>query len=286
MITLPRTLEYRNGARLRKTQTPVRALAMIIASSLIAHGQQLPRNLKNWQVEFSISGTIKGLDEEVTVDETGRLIASHRHDRSHVNAQAPAELMSKIKAWLPTAKPPKPEPPFPDMLEFSAVVTSGAHRYPLEPPDILRTLRSTFDSLFNQALLGTWRQSGWKLCSPEAQLTASDYDTPIDQLTFRKDGTFTVTWRGGGAHTGDLPHVFLPDYQGTYRSSPELAFLSLKFAHGTVNPRDFSGDGHFTINDDQLTLQNIWLGTRQVNKKPDVCELTFTREASAAAASQ
>ncbi len=286
MITLPRQSEYGNNGRRRKVLSRTHtALIIVVASSLMAHGQQLPHHLKKWQVEFAISGTNKGLDEKLTVDESGHLTVSHRLDGSHVNAEAPAEVMAKVKAWLATARRAKPEPPFPDKLEFSAVVTSGTHRYSLEPPEkFLPTLQSLFDSLFKRALLGSWRQSGWKLCTPVAQLTAADYDTPIDRLTFRKNGTFTVTWRGGGAHTGDLPHVFHPDYQGMYESSPEMEYLSFKFTEGIVNPRDFSGDGHFAINDDQLTLKNIWLGTHQVPKKPNICELTFTREVGGAAA--
>jgi hypothetical protein len=131
------------------------------------------------------------------------------------------------------------------------------------------------------ALLGRWRQTGWKLCTPAAQLTADYYDLPIEELSFRPDGAFTVTWRGGGAHTGDIFHVFIPDYQGRYDVVAAQAYLSLKFERGIVNPRDFAGKGHFTITATELTLQDIWRGTRQAPKKPNICELTFAREAEA-----
>jgi len=61
-------------------------------------------------------------------------------------------------------------------------------------------------------LLGTWRESAWKLCHPAAQLTAADYDMPLDNVTFQPDGTFTLTWRGGGARADGHPSI--TDYQG------------------------------------------------------------------------
>ena len=45
--------------------------------------------------------------------------------------------------------------------------------------------------------------------------------------------------------------------------------------------RHFAGNGHFTITATELTLQDIWLGTRQAPNKPHICELTFAREAEA-----
>lgn len=75
--------------------------------------------------------------------------------------------------------------------------------------------------------------------------------------------------------------MFIPDYQGRYDVVAAQAYLSLKFERGIVNPRDFAGKGHFTITATELTLQDIWLGTRQAPKKPNICELTFAREAEA-----
>lgn len=94
-------------------------------------------------------------------------------------------------------------------------------------------------------IVGSWRESGWKLCRPAAQLTAADMDAPIDDLTFRDDGTFSVTWRGGGAHTGDIPHVFIPDYSGHYTVEPVAGRITLRIDDGLFVPGDFSGDGTY-----------------------------------------
>lgn len=75
--------------------------------------------------------------------------------------------------------------------------------------------------------------------------------------------------------------MFIPDYQGRYEVVAAQGYLSLKFERGIVNPRHFAGNGHFTITATELTLQDIWLGTRQAPNKPNICELTFAREAEA-----
>jgi len=41
---------------------------------------------------------------------------------------------------------------------------------------------------------------------------------------------------------------------------------------------DFSGQGSFRITPNELTLRNVWLGTKQATRKPDICELTFARK--------
>jgi hypothetical protein len=127
------------------------------------------------------------------------------------------------------------------------------------------------------ALIGSWRQSGWKLCKPVAQLAPSDVDPPIDELVFRPDGTFSVTWRGGGAHTTDIPHVFIPDYSGHYSVESGTARIRMRIDNGLFVPRDFSGDGTYLIKGNELTLTGVWFGTKQAKQKPDICELTFTR---------
>src|SRR4029453_11190149 len=103
-------------------------------------------------------------------------------------------------------------------------------------------------------------------------------DVPIDDLSFRADATFSVTWPGGGARTTGVPHVMLPDYSGTYTIKPELGAIHLNFPSSVAPPRDFSGDGSFGIAQGKLTLKNVWLGTRTASQRPDVCELTLDRK--------
>jgi hypothetical protein len=234
----------------------------------------------SWQVTFKITGTIQGLNEQLAINSGGHVIAGNGTG-SDVAGHASPELMAKIEAWLKTAQPAKADiPPIPDALLLSAVVSRGDHvDARAVPADLYPALQAVFNSVIKQALLGVWRQSGWKLCHPAEQLPASEYDPPVDRLTFQPDGTFTVTWRGGGAHTTGIPHGFVPDYHGRYEAFAESGYVALKYEGGIVNPRDFSGNGHFAITAEQLVLRDIWLGTRQVPKKPDICELTFTREA-------
>jgi hypothetical protein len=251
-----------------------------------ASGEAIPRDLDVWQADFTIAGTIQGLAERLTLDQSGNLIAGGLpgRDESGVEGRASPELLATVKAWLQDAQPEKADkgPPIPDGLLLTAVLQSGGQQYRLDmPTDLFQPLQAAYEATVRHALFGRWRETGWKLCTPAAQLTADDYDLPIDELSFRPDGAFTVTWHGGGAHTGDIPHVFVPDYQGHYDVVAAHGYLSLKFERGIVTPRDFAGNGHFTITATELTLQDIWLGTRQAPRKPNICELTFARKPEA-----
>jgi len=127
-------------------------------------------------------------------------------------------------------------------------------------------------------LVGRWRQSAWKLCKPVAQLGPSDIDPPIDELVFNADGTFSVTWRGGGAATGDVAHVVVPDYQGRYTVDASAGGVRMQIANGLFVPQDFAGNGAYTISGNDVTFTGVWFGTRQAKRKPDICELTFTKQ--------
>jgi hypothetical protein len=129
-------------------------------------------------------------------------------------------------------------------------------------------------------LVGSWQQSGWKLCKPAEQLTKADVDPPIADLQFHADGTFSVMWLGGGAHTTGIPHVFVPvpDYHGHYTVNAAAGRISMRVDNGLFVPRDFSGDGAYILDGNQLTLKGIWFGTKEAKQKPDICELTFTRK--------
>jgi hypothetical protein len=127
-------------------------------------------------------------------------------------------------------------------------------------------------------IVGSWRESGWKLCTPVAQMTASDVDTPVDDLTFRDDGTFSVTWRSGGAQTLDVPHVFVPDYSGHYTLDDAVHRITMRIDNGLFVPEDFAGTGTYTLDGGALTLTHVWLGTKAAPHRPDICELTFARK--------
>jgi len=129
----------------------------------------------------------------------------------------------------------------------------------------------------NAPIAGSWWQSGWKLCKPVAQLSAEEIDPSIENLEFRPDGTFAVTWQGGGAHTEGVPHVFIPDYTGRYTIDAAARRIRMQIVNGLFVPNDFSGTGTYAISGNALTLTGVWFGTRRATHKPDICELTFTK---------
>ncbi len=257
------------------------ALPIAAACTAAGSGPAPPRNPGDWQLEYVTAGGLSFYAHALTVVHTGEMKASDSRLGDDVTGQASKETLTAIDAFLQSAREAKKQPPMPDAVETSLVLTSGGRKHELEPTrDIRATLDAAWDAAVAGALVGSWRQSGWKLCTAAAQLAASDVDTPIEDLTFRSDGTFGVMWRGGGAHTADLPHVEVPypDYTGAYTAIPSTGALRMRSNPFFTTLRDFSGQGTFRINRAELTLVNVWLGTRQAPQKPDICELTFKKK--------
>ncbi len=244
-------------------------------------GPPIRQDLGDWQLEYGIAGGVTFNVHALTISRNGELKASDTRLGDDVTGQASGELLAAAAAFLKTAREAKKTVPVPDGIEAALVLTSRGQKYDLQlTRDLRARLEVAWDAAVSGALIGSWRQSGWKLCTPAAQLSRSDMDTPIDDLTFRPDGTFGLMWRGGGAHTGDIPHVPVayPDYNGDYTTMPSTGSIRMRSTSPLVRLRDFSGDGRFRVNGTELTLMNIWLGTRDAPKKPDICELTFTRK--------
>jgi hypothetical protein len=249
-----------------------------------AAGESLPRDLKEWRIEYVVGGGLRGIDQQLTVASDGTVVVADQFAAERVESRAPDELVATITAFLKiarNAKPPK-SPPTPEMSDaFGAwlSVETGGHDYSLEmTPEIVSLLSGAMDAAVKQAVIGTWWQSAWKLCKPAPQLARSDMEPPIEALVFEADGGFSVTWRGGGAHTTGVPHVFVPDYRGRYSLSPQTGSIQMHIDNGLFVPSDFSGHGSLRINKNQLTVRNVWFGTKQAKQKPDICELTFTRK--------
>jgi hypothetical protein len=120
----------------------------------------------------------------------------------------------------------------------------------------------------SQPLVGIWRQSGWKLCKPVAQLPASSVDPTIQELLFRADGSFAVTW---------MPFETYKDYWGRYRYDRNGGAIELMIERGNFVPNDFAGHGTVRVTADTLTLHDVHLGTKRATARPPVCELTFVR---------
>ena len=244
-----------------------------------ANSQAVSRDLKTWSLEFSVDGGMTPFHRGLTVTQSGDLSVSNFNDR--ISGHASAELITKITDFLKVAKKARPFTPGPDQRSASLTLTSPGLTVELEAPAAISELfLQTMDATTKQALIGSWSESGWKLCHPAAQLTAEQIDTPIQNLVFREDGHFSVTWHGGGAESPGRPgepFIWVPDYSGRYTILADYNGIRLVFETGIHSPRDFSGDGNFEIEDKKLVLRNLWLGTYKAKEKPDICEMTFKR---------
>jgi len=87
-------------------------------------------------------------------------------------------------------------------------------------------------------LRGTWHQVGETRCASPISFSPNE---PIQALVFRADGTFSVTW---------FPFEAYRDYWGVYTiDKPEKGRLTMGIKAGSYIPRDFRGDGKFTVTD-------------------------------------
>ena len=240
--------------------------------------QTLPRDSGDWRVEYATSGGLQFRSHAVTVARTGDVTArdtrlgDRRLGAGVAGADRPAGAAAGERGSCAATRADARR----DLHHARA--DHRRNGVPALPtPELSAALDKAWNKVVGQALLGSWRQAGWKLCKPVPQMNAADIDPPIDSLVFRPDGTFSVTWRGGGAHTLEIPHREIPDYDGRYAAVPAKGTMHLEFVSGIARPRDFSGNGTYAISNGQLTLKGIWLGTFQAARKPDICELTFVR---------
>jgi len=92
--------------------------AVVLTLCTFAFAQIAFSQMLGWQVEFKIGGTIRGLNEHLSINNTVYLLAGNLGG-SAVSGHASPELMTKIEAWLRTAQPAKPDTnpiPFRDHL--------------------------------------------------------------------------------------------------------------------------------------------------------------------------
>ena len=275
-------------SRLMISSDTKRRLASVLAALICcligyAAAQTIPRDLKTWTLEYRVVGGVAGLDQRLRLTDDGELSVGSPHGRgTYVITHASPELMTKAAQFLQAARilPPLPPDVIPDRIYASLSLTSGGASYSLAlTAEMAKLFSNAMGAVVKQALLGTWWESGWNLCSPATRLTTADVDVPIERLVFENGGRFSVTWRGGGARGylgGKLPHVEIPDYSGRY-SIVSSSYIRMTFESGIFTPRDFSGEGYFQIKGNKLDLRNIWLGTKRAERKPDICELEFTR---------
>lgn len=257
----------------------------------IARAEPPPRHPASFALEYSLTGGQSGLDRHLRLTQARMLdISANAKSRATVlHRRAGAELMAAVNAFLEVARPAQPvaQPVRPDAVDTSLALIAGGVRFALEPSrDLAQRLGDAFANQLENAIVGAWQQSGWTLCHPASRLTADQMDPPIERLEFEADGRFSVTWRGGGAHvyddpSGARPHTTIPDYSGHYDIDFDRGRIRLTFESGIHAPRDFAGDGFFRIDGDTLSLTRVWLGTFAARRRPDVCELNFSRIAAA-----
>lgn len=115
-------------------------------------------------------------------------------------------------------------------------------------------------------LVGRWKQERPDAGGGAGAGGRHDY---IEELVFKADGTFSVTW---------LPFECYKDYWGTYSSDTRTRRLRLNVQGGNNVPADLDGDGTFAIDDSgRLTLKDICLGSKAANAKGAGCGLVFRR---------
>jgi hypothetical protein len=103
----------------------------------------------------------------------------------------------------------------------------------------------------SQPLVGIWRQEEQYDCGSGERI----YAEPIGELEFRAVGWFSVTWQ---------PFETYRDYWGNYSTDVTKQTLSLKTAGGAYVPKDFRGEGSFSLIDDKtLELRGVFLGSRE-----------------------
>jgi hypothetical protein len=115
-------------------------------------------------------------------------------------------------------------------------------------------------------LVGRCREKAQTRCDVE-EVTVPDLH--IEELEFRADGTFSVTW---------VPFEIYKDYWGAYSYDLKQGTIKFVVEHGNYVPSDIDGNGTFEISQSgQLTLKDIWLGSKKSEDKPAVCKIIFSR---------
>lgn len=99
-------------------------------------------------------------------------------------------------------------------------------------------------------LIGTWSEEVYFGCSEGGEAAV---ENQIEELVFRADGTFGVTWR---------PFESYVDYWGTWQASPEDGSLALHVDGGNFVPADLDLEGFYSFaSNGELVLKELWLGS-------------------------
>ena len=100
-------------------------------------------------------------------------------------------------------------------------------------------------------LVGTYRELAQLPCGGGPEVPAMP---AIGELRFTASGDFNVTWE---------PFEVYVDYWGTYHYDLDAGTVSLEVDGGNYVPPDVDGEGAFKVVNNQLILEDIWLGSPQ-----------------------
>jgi hypothetical protein len=115
-------------------------------------------------------------------------------------------------------------------------------------------------------LFGFWREAALVDCESGGELPYSDL---IQELAFRADGTFQVTW---------TPFEVYVDYWGNYTYDLDGYTISLQVTGGNYVPDDVGTEGTFLLDrGGGLRFDDLWLGTASGSTADPACGHVFAR---------
>jgi len=121
----------------------------------------------------------------------------------------------------------------------------------------------------NDPLIGKWMEKAQTTCDSSVEVVSS---TPIGELDFRKDGTFSVTWH---------PFETYRDYWGDYEYNLQSGVIELNVTGGNYIPQRLDTSGKILIDgSEKLILKGVWLGHPQRSQDSINCGYIFERFSS------
>ncbi|MBZ5715048.1 hypothetical protein [Nannocystis pusilla] len=114
-------------------------------------------------------------------------------------------------------------------------------------------------------LVGLWHEVAQIPCDDGPEVAP---EQPIGELWFRAWGEVNVTW---------IPFEIYVDYWSDYTYDLDTGDLEIVPNAGNYVPADVEGVGTFTVEGEQLVLQDMWLGSPQDAMKPANCGHRFER---------
>lgn len=200
---------------------------------------------------------------------------SHQFSLAILTSYMPPKEIPACAAWkvTPEGKGATISPS--GLLQINSGVSSGSKFVVTANIENGRSQRQIVAVVYTDAaqpLVGFWRQQTRSGCVAGSALAVLE---PINELEFRADGVFSVTW---------TPFETYRDYWGSYLVNLAKRSLQLKIDQGNYVPANFRGQGSYKLKDKStLELDGIYLGDQRNYKTPPNtkinrnCRYIFTR---------